>query len=443
MLDKNYINLLKEFVSYKSISTDSAYKKDIQKTVDWLQGLFKDAGFETETYSGKTCNPVVYANYKLNPKAKTVLVYGHYDVQPAQKEDGWDSDPFTLTESSNRLIARGVVDNKGQVLTHIYTVIKLIKEGKLAYNVKFLVEGNEETANEDMPAIVKKHKAKLKANHIVVSDGEIAGDSPVIEYSLRGGFNTKLTYISGKNNLHTGIYGGTVPNAAYELSKFISKLYDPQGKIAIPGFYNDVDAVTKEQEAANKKLVSSNKSIQELAGVKKLYLGKGENFYTKACLMPTIEITGIKSGYIGEGYANIIPCQAEVRVNFRTVRSQNMPKLIENYQKFIKKHTPDFIDYKFEHTEPYKAIKIDINSAIVKKVQALLGIAYGTPALVKPVGGGIPVVCDFKDELGVDSMLISLGNEDCNMHGVNENFRIDLLEKGVAFSEMFFTGQAE
>ena len=208
---EEYKKLLKEYVSIKSISTDENYAGEMKRMVSWLSDLLKKNSFKVELLPGKKTNPVLFAEYIQSNKLETVLVYGHYDVQPGEKEDGWKSEPFTLTERAGRLYARGVVDNKGQNLIHIVTVLNLIKEGKLKYNVKFLIEGNEETGNADMRNILMKHKAKLKTDHIIVSDGEIAGNTPTIEASLRGGFNMKVTFTTAKNNLHSGLCGGAVP----------------------------------------------------------------------------------------------------------------------------------------------------------------------------------------------------------------------------------------
>lgn len=436
---ENYKKLLSEYVALKSISTDKAFVPEIQKTVSKLSDLFKNNGFMVDILKGPNSNPVVLASHTVSKDLETVLVYGHYDVQPAAKEDGWSSDPFTLSEKNGRLIGRGVVDNKGQFLIHVYTVLELIKQNKLKYNVKFLIEGNEETANEDMGKLIAKNKAKMTCDYVMISDGELASGRPVVEYSLRGGFNLTLKYTTAKTNLHSGIFGGTIPNAAFELSKFLSKLHDSKNKVTVPGFYEGVDKITKEQVASNKKLLKNKKEVFELSGAKALLMESGMDFYTQTGLRPTLQITGIKTGYIGDGYANIVPATAEARINFRTVRSQNEDKILSAFKKYVAKNTPKYVSYEISHTEPYKSVKVNINSEKVKEVKKLLAKAYEDEVLIKPVGGGIPVVSDFKDVLGKDTLLISLGNDDCNMHGVDENFNIELAKKGLKFSELFFS----
>ncbi len=434
---QNFKRLLSEYLSFKSISTDKAFLPEIQKQVDWLSNLFSKNGFEVEILKGRECNPVIFASHKTSKSAETILVYGHYDVQPANKEDGWGSDPFSLYEKSGKLTGRGVVDNKGQNLIHIYTVINLIKEKKLAYNVKFMIEGNEEAPSAEILKIVKEYRKKLACDYVVISDGEIPY-KPAIDYSLRGGFNVTLKYKTASNNVHSGIFGGAIPNAAYELTNFISKLYDKDNKIAVPGFYDNVDIITKKQVRNNRKLLENPQEIYKLTGVKALKTEKGIDFYTQTGLRPTIQITGFKAGYIGDGYSNIVPAVAEARINFRIVTSQNPKDVLKTFEKFVKKNTPKYVDWKVDVSGPHNPIKIDTGSKKFEEAKKVLKEAFGDDVLVKPVGGAIPIVSDFKEILGVDTLLISLGNDDCNMHGANENFDTGLLEKGLKFSRLFF-----
>ena len=436
-MNKEFLQQLNKFVSFKSISTDKTFLPEIKKTVEWLKETLEGGGFEVEILTGQTCNPVVFATYSKLKGAKTVMVYGHYDVQPASIKDGWDADPFTLTEKNGKLLARGVVDNKGQILIHIHTVLNLIKEGKLKYNMKFLIEGNEETSNNDLPKILKVNKAELKCDYILISDGEIPYQ-PTLEYSLRGGFNSTLTFQTAKNNMHSGIYGGAVPNAAYELSKFLGKLFTADNKVAVPGFYDGVDPITKAQLKDNKAFVEASRDIAKHTGIQKLLLEKGLDFSTQTGLRPTLQITGFKSGYIDEGYANIVPAKAEARINFRVVTSQDPEKIFKKFEGFVKKNTPSYVKWELKHSGVHSPVRVNISSEIFEDVRKLLAQAYGSKALTKSVGGAIPVVSDFKEILGVDSLLVSLGNDDCNMHGANENFDIGLLEKGLKFSRLFF-----
>ena len=435
---ETYIKLLKEYVSFKSVSTDLAYKGEMQKTVDWLSLVLKEYGFSVEIWPGEVSNPIVFASLVVSPELPTVLVYGHYDVQPAAIEDGWKSEPFELATRNGRLYARGVVDNKGQNLTHIVTAGELHKAGKLAYNVKFFIEGNEETSNPEIPTFIKKMKDKLVADTIIISDGEIVGTNPTIEASLRGGFNMTVILKTGITNLHSGLFGGAAPSSSYELSKILSGLFDKNNKVTIPGFYDGVPKVSEKTKASNKKIQSENE-IKKIGGVKTLLMEKGLDFFTQTGLRPTIQITGIKTGYIGEGYANIVPASAEARINVRVVGDQKPKAIFDCIATYLKKQTPLYATLQISHTEFSNPVSIDVTSKEQMHTRALLKQAYGKEPIVKYVGGGIPIVSDFKNILKKDTLLVSLGNDDCNMHGLDENFRVDLVKKGLKFSELFFS----
>lgn len=433
---ETYTKLLREYVQFKSISTDLSFKGDILKQVEWLTYVLKEYGFKVEILKGDMCNPIVLASYDAKQN-ETVLIYGHYDVQPAEKSDGWVDEPFDMSVRNGRIYARGVVDNKGQNLIHIVTVGELIKTGVLKYNVKFMIEGNEETANPDIPKIVEKNKKKLSADHIIISDGEIVGTTPTIEAALRGGFNMKVTLTTGKSNLHSGLYGGAIPNAGNELSKILASLFDQNNKVTVPGFYIGVPTISASLKKQNRNIQTDNE-VLKVAGVKALLPEKGLDFFSQTGLRPTLQVTGIKTGYIGEGYANIVPASAEARINVRVVGKQKPALIYKKIKNYIESQTPTYASMKIEHTEFNDPVSIDVNASKVREVRALLKQSYGREPLIRYVGGSIPIVSDFKKLLGKEALLVSLGNDDCNMHGINENFRVDLIKKGLAFSRAFF-----
>ena len=432
-----YKKQLAEFVKLKSVSTDPKYKPEINKTVAWLKKKLLKAEFEVEIWPGKKTNPVVFASYHVSDELDTILIYGHYDVQPATKKDGWRGEPFDLTQRKNKLFGRGVVDNKGQVLVHIFTASQLIKEGKLGHNLKFLIEGNEETGNDDLADIMRQNKSKLDCDVLVVSDGELTNNKPTIEVSLRGGFNCTLVYKTGKNNLHSGIFGGGVPNAGAEMIKFLSNLIEEDNSIKYPEFYKGADIISKTQLSNNKRLVREAVDLADLAGVATLLGEKGVDFYTQTGLRPTIQITGLKVGYVDQGYANIVPAEAEVRLNFRIVASQNAEAIAKSFEKFVKKATPKFVEYELKFSGLHDPVKIDIENQYFDAVEKLLKKVYGSKVNRKNVGGAIPFVGEVKKILGVDTLMIPLCNEDCNMHGANENFDVELAMKALDFSQEF------
>lgn len=439
---EKYKELLKEYIALQSVSTDPDKKNEIMETSKWLVDLFKMYGFEAKTIDKEGLNPVVFASINIDSMLETVLVYGHYDVQPALKEDGWESDPFDLVEKEGRLYARGVVDNKGQNLIHIFSVINQIQEGKLKYNVKFILEGDEESGGVELIAqLMEENKELLKADYVVVSDGEMVAGKPCIEASFRGGFNATLKYNVSKNNVHSGLYGGAVPNAAYELCKFVSTLFNESNVVSFSDFYNGADEITKEEIDNNNRLAQiGQENALANAGFKILKTEENKyDFFTQTGLRPTLQVTGFKSGYIGAGYSNIVPAQAEVRINFRLVASQKSEEIIEVFKKYVLENTPEYVDYNLEFEGIHDPIKLDTSSKFFDDVKKLLKEAYNDEVFTYNVGGAIPFIAKVKEIWGIDTVSVGLCNEDCNMHGANENFKVDLIEKGLKFSERFFS----
>jgi len=434
---KEFVEQLAHFVALKSISTDPAYQQEMVRTAHWLRDLLAADGFSVELIQGPTTNPLVFAEYILDSSLPTVLVYGHYDVQPAKREDGWSSDPFVLSEREGRIYGRGVVDNKGQIFIHLFTVLKLLKAGELSCNVKFLIEGNEENSNLDLEGQLKEYKERFAADYVLLSDGEIAGERPTIEASLRSSFNLTLTYQTAATDLHSGIFGGAVPSAPLELTRFLSKLVDEKNRIAIPGFYDGVDEITEEQKGNTEELSSAD--ILKHAAISEEKCEPGLNFFAQTGLRPTLQITGLESGYIGEGYANIVPARASARINFRVAPSQSARDLYHRFIQFVERETPAYVNYSLTAPELSDPVKLDVSTPPFMKVRNILQEVYSERPVVKYVGGSIPFIALVKEIFGIDTMSVSLGNDDCNMHGADENFRVDLIEKGLSFSKAFFS----
>jgi acetylornithine deacetylase/succinyl-diaminopimelate desuccinylase-like protein len=432
-----FIALLTQYVRIKSVSTDDAFKPQILEQVSWLTNLFEKNCFTVKILQGPNTNPVVLAEYHVSDNVETKLVYGHYDVQPANQEEGWKGDPFLLRNEGGSLIARGIVDNKGQNLIHIFNVINLIKEGKLKYNVKFMIEGNEETANPDMTELVAKHAEELKSNSIIISDGEIKGDTPVIEESLRGGGNLTFKIRTADTDLHSGLFGNAIPSASREMALFLTKLVDTNGNVLIPGFYDSVDKIPEAKFAANKLLMEQHDPLLTAPGVKSL-IGKYD-FYTMTGVWPAVEITGLESGYNGTGYRNAIPSTASAKINFRLVASQSPDEFIRAFKDFAESNLPAYVRHEIGVDKMYMPVKVDVNSLEILKIMQLQENIYGKKPVLINVGGGIPIVDDFKTVLGIDSILLPLGNDTCNMHGLEENFTIDLIEKPLKLSEAIFS----
>lgn len=436
-IPKKYLELLSEFISFKSISTDTQFKDECIKTSTWIESLFNDAGFEVKTDNGQNSNPLVMAKYIVDSKLETILIYGHYDVQPASKTDGWQQNPFSVDIRDEKIIARGAIDNKGQVLVHIYTILELIKEDKLNYNIIFMIEGNEESGNDDISDQLLKYKDFLKSDYVLISDGEIVQDRPTMESSFRGGSNIKIIFTTAPNDFHSGIYGGAVPSASLSMSQLLAKLKDEKNIVQIPGFYDGI--VLDEKQMELNKSLATEQEILDLSGVRKILTEPGIDFYSQTGLRPTLEISGIKSGYTDVGYLNIVPAKAEARINVRTVVGQNTQEIMDSIKKYIIEITPDYVDITFEQESASDPILLEANSKKSQEIKLILEEVYGTKLAIKNVGGSIPIVANFKNDMNMNVISVSLANEDCNMHGVDENFRIEFLTKGLEFSKKFFS----
>lgn len=442
-LFEQYKSELQPYIELKSISTNPKYKDEVVKTAKWLQDYLENLGFKVEIIKGYS-NPIVYAYYEVDPNAKTILVYGHYDVQPASKEDGWASDPFTLTEKNGKLIARGIVDNKGQTFIHIFSVAQLIKQGKLAYNVKFLIEGNEETGSEGISKLLNEESQKennwLTADIIIISDGEMPY-KPMITASFRGTFNVSLKVKTANNNLHSGLYGGPTPNAGLELVRILNKLWDSQYKVTIPNFYNKDGHPSKKDIEIAKQLDKVRQPVLKHTGVKKFFNYLHNSFSLTVGMSTMFTISGIKVGYIGDGYSNIIPAEAVAKLNFRIAHNQKPQEVLDMVKEHINKIKPDYVELEFFDIEAVvDPIMVNVNGKDVQHVISLLERVYNDKVLIDYCGATLPIVVDIKKVLKKDPILVSLGNDDCNMHGVNENFDIELIKKGIEFSLRFFKG---
>lgn len=431
MLDE-YKKLAAKLISLKSVSADPSCKEDIKKTAEFLVDTLSFFEFKTQLFEGYA-NPIVFGEYIVDPSFKTALIYGHYDVQPASLEDGWNTEPFTLTEEDEKLFGRGIMDDKGQLLMHIIAIGNLIKEGTLGYNIKFISEGNEEVGSPSIEQFIAEHKELLSCDFVMISDGEMTLGKPTVELGFRGIFDATLTITTASNDLHSGLYGGSAPNAIDELSIFIASLFDKDNKVMIEGFYDDVLPIDESIQ-----LPFFLQDYTKNTGAKVLKTENDTNFYIQSGQRPSIEITGILGGYVGQGYKNSIPRSATAKFNFRLVKNQEPQKIADLFRAHVKKMLPEYVTYDLV-TEDYNfPVRIDANNPFVARAKHVLQEMYGIEPIHRYVGGSEPVIIFFDQILNVPQVLIPFANEDGAMHGLNENFSIENIEKGMEFSRKFF-----
>lgn len=436
---QNYLDLMQQFISFRSISTDEQFKPELEKTAQFLVNLLQSNGFEAQAITGYS-NPIVYGHYVVDPSLPTYLVYGHYDVQPADISEWWEYDPFQLVIQDNKLVARGAVDNKWQIMIHIVTIIDLIKKGELKYNVKFMIEWDEETGSPFLAKFVDDYKDLLACDLVLISDGEIIGHTtPTIGASFRGGCNMTLTLKTADVDLHSWLFGGIAPNSAYEATKLLSKLYNEKNEIFVPGYYDTVGVITDEMKQNNKTVPFHEENVKNMTGIKKLLVQEWYDPVTANGLLPTIQISGIQSWYTGTGYRNAIPATTTIKMNFRFAPGQHPESMIALFSNWVETELPDYVDYTLETSDPYPAIMIDLSHVEIGRAAKILGELYNTETVYRYVGAAIPVTGMFQEVLGASVIIADLANEDCKMHGVGENFRLSCVEKGLEFSRLFFS----
>ncbi len=404
---EKYLRLLKEFVSIPSVSADNNYKSNIEKCVSFLNSFCLKSGLEVSIVRGFG-NPIIIAKTPANKDMETILVYGHYDVQPAKKEDGWKNEPFELEERKGKLFGRGSADNKGQILMLLFGVSDLLKKNKLTYNVKFLIEGNEETGSPDLSKFVRKYKKELTCDCIVISDGELdKNHAPVIEKSFRGVANIEVTLSTAPDDLHSGLYGGVSYNAIEELANILSKIHGPKRKILVPDFYTN----------------TTKKEVDQYP----------------SSLGPAIEITGFDGGYNEEGFRNSIPSKASAKINIRSAPDQNPKDLNAKLRKFILANKPKFGKVKFGKAEIAPGATLDTNNKYAKRAKQILESVYAKQLVIKSCGGTLPIVNDFATILKAPQVMIPLADQDCGAHSASEFISLKAIEKGLLFCSRFFS----
>lgn len=436
-INQTFIQLLQKYVGYPSISTDSRFAKEVKNVQAFLVALFKENGFDMAySVSIGEKNSGVIAKCTIDPKAETVLVYGHYDVQPVDN-NGWKAGPFEVYEEDGRLYGRGIMDNKGQLAMHMATIFDLLKAGSLKYNVTFFIEGGEEISSPDIVEFVENHEVALGCDYVLISDGELlAGEKPVIEASLRGCINFRLDFSTAPSDQHSGTYGGILPSALTEMAKLVPNILPHN----IKGFLHNVeepdDKIVKGLIAVEENEVLKVTQAKELVRY---------NYWSHLPIevqigfMPSITVTGFSGGYVGEGSRNSVPSKAYANISIRTVTGMNIEHVLRKMQEFFAIAVPEYVEWNMRVESACEPVTIDTTSDIAKHVMELLEASHGSYPTLKYVGGSIPVVSAFVSTLQVPVLLIPLGNNDANMHGTNENLTITAIEKGLKFSKSFFS----
>jgi acetylornithine deacetylase/succinyl-diaminopimelate desuccinylase-like protein len=437
---ERYLSELKEFLAIPSISSQSDHNADIRRCADWVATHMRTIGMQNVQIMETGGHPVVYGEWLGAPGKPTVLLYGHYDVQPVDPIDLWTSAPFEATIRGDNLYARGAADDKGQVFIHFKSIEAYMKNvGSLPVNLKMIIEGEEEVGSEHLDNFVKGHKDLLKADLVLISDSSMyAKGVPSVCYSLRGLAYMEVEVTGPNTDLHSGSFGGSLHNPIQALTEMIASLHDKNGEITIPGFYDDVRPLTRAERAAFKKLPWNDKKYAKQLGLKQLYGEKGYTTLERLWSRPTLECNGIWGGYTGEGAKTVIPAKAFAKISMRIVPDQTSAKTARLFEKHLKKIAPNTIDVKVRRLHGGEPAITPIDSPGVQAAAAALHKGFGKKPLFQGEGGSIPIVVQFKKLLGLDTVLLGFGVPDENAHAPNEFIDLENFFGGIRTTAHFY-----
>jgi acetylornithine deacetylase/succinyl-diaminopimelate desuccinylase-like protein len=425
------------FLRFPSISTDENYSEKLTECAHWLVEKLTGIGLEAQLVSTPG-HPVVWAKNKHQSGRQTVLIYGHYDVQPADPLDLWDSPPFEPVLKDGYVFARGATDNKGQILSHILGVQETIEQdGELPVNLHFVVEGEEEIGSPNLVNFLQQNREALKCDVVAVSDtGMIARGVPTLSYGLRGVAALNLKVTGPKLDLHSGVFGGAVANPITALAQLLATLHDREGRVAIPGFYDQVAPLQDWERAAWKKLpIAADDAILKETGAKKLFGETGYSTLERIWARPTAELNGIGGGYQGPGSKTVIPSYAFAKITFRLVPNQKADEIIPLAKEHLEKNLPAGVTLDFEGGHSGAWYLTDPHAVYGQAAQRALRKAFDRePALIRE-GGSIPITTDFRNVLGVETLLLGLALPNCRAHSPNENFPLENLEAGIRLNK--------
>jgi acetylornithine deacetylase/succinyl-diaminopimelate desuccinylase-like protein len=433
-----------EFLRFPSVSADTQFKPHVEACADWLLQRFKKAGLDVEKLPAGG-NPVVLARNVHRPGRKTVLIYGHYDVQPPDPLALWQTPPFEPVIRDGRIFARGSTDNKGQIFAHLVGVEKTLQSrGDLPVNIIFLVEGEEETGSPYLEDFLRKNITALTADIVVISDtGMVAPGIPTFTYGLRGMLCLEVRLTGPAADLHSGIFGGSVANPATVLAELLAKLHDQHGKVAVPGFYDRVKPLQSWERERWATLPLNDQAWLKTTGAPALNGEEGFSNLERVWARPTAEINGLGSGYQGEGPKTIVPSHATAKLSFRLVPDQDPSELRGIITKFLTQNCPPTvaIDVIFQHQgKPYL---VEPGSLFAQAAQRALEKTFGRPVAFIREGGSIPITQSFKDVLNIDTLLLGLMLPDAKAHSPNENFPLENFEAGIRLNQRLLEEIAE
>lgn len=426
---------LLEWLRIPSVSSDPASAGNVQAAGQWLADRFRESHLRTEVIPTNG-NPLVFAETPAVPNAPVALVYGHYDVQPAEPLELWDTPPFEPTIRQGNVYARGATDDKGQVLTHVQSVLSLLRAGHtLPLQVKFMIEGEEEVGSANLERMLPELAEKLACDVVVISDSsQFADGQPAITYGLRGIATYELRVEGPRQDLHSGSFGGAVMNPGVALCKLLAAFVDDTGRIQVPGFYDDVLPLTDAEREQFAALPYTDEAFAQSVGVDGLFGEAGYTSLERRWARPTFDINGLTCGHQGDGVKTIIPSKASAKISFRLVPNQDPEKVTQGLQQFVQSHCPPGVRITLTPDHGAPGMRANLDSPYVSAAKRALTAAFGTEPVLIREGGSIPIVQKFQETLDADCLLLGWGLNDDNAHSPNEKFRLADYHRGIKAS---------
>jgi acetylornithine deacetylase/succinyl-diaminopimelate desuccinylase-like protein len=437
--EQRYLDELFELLRIPSVSADSTKKSDVRKAAEFIKDKLAAAGVDKVELCETPGHPIVYAEKIIDPKLPTVLVYGHYDVQPPDPLDLWHSPPFEPVVKDGKIYARGSCDDKGQVYMHVKAFEALMKHNAMTCNVKFMIEGEEEVGSEHLGIFVASNKEKLKADVILISDTAIISlDTPSITVGLRGLSYMEVEVTGPNRDLHSGVYGGAVANPINILSKMIASMHDENGHITIPGFYNKVVELSAADRKAMNEAPFNIESYKKELNIDDVH---GEKDYTtleRTGIRPTLDVNGIWGGYTGEGAKTVLPSKAYAKISMRLVPNQDNTEITELFTKHFQAIAPKSVKVKVTALHGGQAAVTPTDSKAFQAASDAFLEVWGKRPIPTRDGGSIPIVALFKKELGLDTVLMGFGLDSDAIHSPNEHYGIKNFMLGIETITSFY-----
>lgn len=436
---KRFLDELLDLLRIPSVSADSKFKGEVLKAAEFIKQKLEEAGVDKAEICKTEGYPIVYAEKIVDPGLPTVLVYGHYDVQPADPYELWESPPFEPVIKDEKIYARGACDDKGQMYMHIKAFESMMKTGSLPCNAKFMIEGEEEVGSDNLESFVKENHEKLSADVILISDTAIiSNDNPSITVGLRGLSYLEVEVVGPNRDLHSGVYGGAVANPINVLAKMIADMQDEDGRISIPGFYDDVEELSPEERAKMSERPFSLEEYQKDLGINAVKGEKGYSTIERVGIRPSLDVNGIWGGYIGEGAKTVLPSKATAKISTRLVPNQDPDKITQLITDYINNVAPDYIKVKVTPHHGGDPAVISTDSIGYKAASRAFTETWGKEPIPTREGGSIPIVALFKQELKIDPILMGFGLDSDAIHSPNEHYGLYNYYKGIETISMFY-----